>query len=75
MNLLSRTQKIKLAPTFLVFSLPEVRSFFLQVIVRLKDVKTQKSKSCVSSDIFAFLYAHCFLIDHHLKANSLSSLC
>jgi hypothetical protein len=60
-NLLSHTQKFKLAPTFLVISLPEVRSFFLQVIVRLKDVKTQRSKIlCFVRDLCFYLRSLCF---------------
>jgi hypothetical protein len=36
--------------------------------------KHKDPKSCVSSESFVFLYAHCFF-KHRLKANSLSSLC
>jgi hypothetical protein len=56
MNLLSHTQNFKFSPTFHVISLPEVRRFFLQVIVRLKDVKTQRSKIlCFARDLGSFV--------------------
>ena len=43
-NLLSHTQKFKLASTFLVFLFRKLRRFFLQVIVRLQNMETQRSK-------------------------------
>ena len=43
--------------------------FFLQVFVRLKDIKTQRSK------ILCFARDHCFFHQASSKANSPSSLC